>query len=323
MFNFKNKIVAVGLLCVMPTYVMGGSCQGKIKGNQIIASCNGIQTKQLSLTSIHKEIFLLNSEIFDEVLRGSDSLDEINGKLSMLNDAGKIIKENNNLIKENNINIKSLQAQLYQNNISKAEQRKLRQQLSYTKKRIKRIKEKNSNQLHILEGQLNYLKNKSNNLIALLTSTANAFSHSLGANFSHYKKCVQSNNILAQYTIPSIQKERQKSSFSSAGSFQYSQFFSDLSSSGISSYSLESCATEFKSLEDRFVLYEVALNLLISNDNRKREIVKNLFKEKRKHFTESNITRFIQNFKSFPKNQGLGNLIHLIDNYIQTNLRSK
>jgi len=73
MLSFRKKILMVGVVCLIPSYVMGGSCYGQKNKNSVTVSCQGKQ-KQLGLTPITKEIFSLSSEMFDEVLRGSDTL---------------------------------------------------------------------------------------------------------------------------------------------------------------------------------------------------------------------------------------------------------
>ena len=320
MLSFRKKILVIGVVCLIPSYVMGGSCYGQKNKNSVTVSCQGKQ-KQLGLTPITKEIFSLSSEMFDEILRGSDTLEEIKIKLALLDEAGAILKQNNMLLKENNRNIKSLRNQLHKQNISKTEQRELRRRLSVEKQNFARLKEKNSNQLYKLEQRLNSTQNQNHNLSSFIESTANVFSSNLASSFSHYKKCASSNAVLSRFTIPAIQRERQqKDSFSSGGaSLNYSQIFSTLSSSGISSYSLESCADEFESLKNRFTLYEVTLNLLVSSDSRRRAITQSFFKEYRgRDASGSDISSFLRAFETYPKNHGLGSLIQNVNAYMQS-----
>jgi hypothetical protein len=340
MLNLKNKIVVVGLLCVMPTYVMG-RCNAKLQGQNLIGTCNGQQT-QVHLSSPIYELLKKNTSLRRSIGDNADSLDELRTNVSsILTQVTSNAQQSMQKLKELEQSIKTNTRLLYNQANSRQEKQRLRSAISRLKSEKYSISEQNSQQLYELyqshkqetsylesqlrsnmsttyqvKKQLSTAKNRNKNLESFIYSATDTFSSSLASSFSNYSECIKKSDLLSTYTFAEIHDNRNESSSSNGFSSSNSSSISSLpglSSSGISSSSLGSCANEFRSLRKRFTLYEVALNLFMSSDARKRGVVANFFKVyKGITPSQSTITRFIQAFNHFPKN-GLLGLIRDID----------
>lgn len=328
MLDFKNKIVVVGLLCVIPTYVMG-RCNGQLHSNSLKVTCQG-KNDQIQLSSVSYELLRKSNSLKNSILDNSDTLSDIRTKTSnILPQIDMYAKQAKQERKQVIAEIKRLNKLVYSQTISRNEKNRLLTKLAQLKDEKYQIQEQNSQKLYqlykqhkketsYLEAQLqrktqsNYavkqqLKNahhNNENLQSFITSATNVFSSELASNFENYTECLQKNNILANSIVAEIAPQHNNSSggFSSSGGGSGISQIPGFSSSGISSSSLESCSNQFRSLREHFTLYEVALNLLLSSEQNKRRVVKNFFQVyKGIKASERNVSHFIEAFNSFSK----------------------
>ncbi|CAA6798501.1 MAG: Unknown protein [uncultured Sulfurovum sp.] len=344
MLSLKQKFLVVGVTCVIPTYVIGG-CIGQLNNGQLNATCQG-KTEQLQISSISYELLKKNSALRNSVLDNADSLEELRTNVSSILTQVTISTQRTlQELKSIEQSIRTNTRLLNNQNHSREERQRLRSSISRLKKEKFDISERNSQQLYqlyqthkketsSLESQLrsnihskyqvkqklSIANNKNKHLESFIYSAADTFSGSLASSFTSYSECIKKSDFLSTYTFSEIHNNRNESS--SNNSFSSTNISSistlpGLSSSGISSSSLGSCANEFRSLRKRFTLYEVALNLFMSSDVRKRGVVADFFKVYKGITPSQNtITRFIQAFNRFPKN-GLLGLIRNIDAEMQ------
>lgn len=345
MLNLKTKIVIVGLICVMPTYMMG-RCNGQLHNKSLNVTCQG-KSEQIQLSSVSYELIRKNNALKDSILNNSDTLSDIRTKTSnilpTINMYANQAKEERKRITSE---IERLNNFLQSQTITRKQRQEFRSEISRLKSEKFAILERHTQELYqlyqnhkqetsYLESQLHssmndtyrtkrelsVANNRNKNLKSFIYNATDTFSNSLANSFSNYSECIKKNDLLSTFTFSEIYDNRNQSSsnnnfFSSSNSSSISTL-PGLSSSGISSSSLGSCANQFQSLKKRFTLYEVALNLYVNPDERKRRIVVNFFKVyKGITPSQNSITRFIQAFNHFPKN-GLLELIRNIDAEMQ------
>lgn len=329
MLNLKNKIVVVGLLCVMPTYIMG-KCNGQLKPNSLNVTCQG-KSDQIQLSSVTYELLRKNNALKNIILDNSDTLTDIQTKTyNILPQINKYANQAKRRDKQISSEISRLNKLIYsQQNIGRDEKNRMSTKIARLKDEKYQIQEENSRQLYQLykqhkkktsylesqlrsaiqskykvKQQLNYVNHSNKDLQSFITSATNVFSQNLSSNFENYTECLQKNNILANSIVAdiSVQGNNQSGGFSSFGGGSGISQIPHFSSSGISSSSLESCSNQFRSLKEYFTLYEVALNLLISSNQNKKRVVKNFFQVyKGIKASEYDVSHFIKAFNSFPK----------------------
>ena len=343
MLSFKKRVLIVGIACLIPSYVMGGRCSGQLHNHTLNATCNG-QNSQIQLSSVSYELLRKSTSLKNSIMDNADSLDDLRTKVS--NILPQLDRYNKGSIQRDNqlaIGIRRINRQLSIQNQSRRERKRLLHKLSQLKHEKYKIQEENSQRLYqvykqhkketaYLEEQLkttmknkyrikeelNSAKHHNKNLKSFIYNATNTFSRSLASSFENYTECIKKNDFLSHYTFAEIfqQRDTRSGGFSSSGISAISQL-PGFSSSGVSSSSLESCSNQFRSLRKRFTLYEVALNLFVNSDIGKRRVVHNFFKVyKGRVASENEITRFIQSFNRFPKND-LFSLIQNIDELIQ------
>ena len=328
MLNVKNKIVIVGLLCVIPTYMMG-RCNGQLHSNSLKVTCKG-KSEQIQLSSVSYELLRKSNALKNSILDNSDTLSDIRTKTSNILPqidiyANQAKQERKQVIAE----IKRLNKRVYSQSILRNEKNRLLTRLAQLKDEKYQIEEQNSQKLYQLykqyredtsylesqlqrktqstyaiKRQLNYANHRNKDLQSFMTSATNVFSSDLASNFEDYTECLQKNNILSNSIVAEILPQGNKSSggFSSSGGGSGISQIPGFSSSGISSSSLESCSNQFRSLREHFILYEVALNLLLNSDQNKRRVVKDFFQVyKGQKASERNVSHFIKAFNAFPK----------------------
>jgi len=342
MVTFKKKVLIVGVVCLIPSYVMG-SCSGQLHNNNLNATCNG-QSAQLQLSSVSYELLKKNTNLKNIVLDGVDSIDDLRKKIFSI--LPQIERYNQGSVQRDNqlvLGIQEINRKLSAQNQSRAERKILLHKLSELKHEKYQIREENSRKLYKIYKQhkketsylvkqlkssmeirykvkeeLNYANRYNHRLKLFISNATNTFSSSLASSFENYTECIKKNDFLSHYTFSEIFQQRNINSggFSSNGISAISQL-PGFSSSGVSSSSLESCSNQFRSLRKRFTLYEVALNLFVNSDTGKRRVVHNFFNVyKGRQASENEVTRFIQEFNSFQKSD-LFSLIQKIDALIR------
>ena len=308
MFNFKNKIVAVGLLCVIPTYVMG-NC--KKQGSTIM--CQGGSFTQLRLTSKETEIYNTSMEIFDEVLNNSDNINQATSGIRSLLSLGK---QTYSIVESSKIKINSLEQQIssVQNQLSSASTNRIQiernlsslinrkfQAEQYLVKELTSLKQR-------YQTQVTQLRNSNEKLSSLIRNSSYIVSNSLASKFSDYTQCLSHNEVLKKlvFTDSDINNNQNKgtgSSFSSSNSSyisNYSNFISTLSSFSISRNSLYSCAKDFEDLNKQFRLYDVTLGLIVNHASPMS--ISHLFTVYRNQEPSAlDVTNFLRFFRTAPK----------------------
>jgi hypothetical protein len=308
MFSFKKKILVAGIVCLIPSYIMG-SCQKR--GN--IISCQGGGSTQLRLTSKETEIYNTNMEIFDEVLNNSDNINQaVNGIRTLLS----LGKEIYDIVKSSESKINGLKKQInsVQNQLNRASSG--REQLE--RKLSGLINQKFNEQQYFVQEltslkqryrtEVSQLRNSNSRLNSLIKNSSSMVSSSLANKFSDYTECLSHNEVLKNLVFREREIKdnsgKSNSSYfsSSSGSYisNYSNFISTLSRFSISRNSLYSCAEDFKDLNRQFRLYDVTLGLIVNHAN--RASISHLFIVYRNQEPSStDVTNFLRYFHSAPK----------------------
>ena len=317
MLSFRKKILMVGVVCLIPSYVMGG-CQKR--GDSI--SCQGQSSQPLNLTKIETEIYNSSMEIFDEVLNNSDNINQamqgIRKLLSLGQESIRISKSIENKINGLNVNINNIENQLQgasrdrdalEGRLSTLINRKFDQE-QYLVKELTSLKER-------YRSELGQLRNTNDRLNSLIQNSSRIVSSSLSNKFGNYTTCLSHDVVLKNLILPTKIQGQSISYFSGSNSgsiSNYSHFISALSQFSISRNSLSSCAEDFKKFEKEFVLYEVTLGLVVNGAN--TGSIRHLFTTYRgQEPSNSDIQSFRRYFNSLPK-QHLKELGSQIDSYM-------